>query len=58
MIFYIRTAVWFNNTLIGKEENLLPLLHSSLRVEVAAYPDEETVTSVIIDNRSDADLML
>jgi hypothetical protein len=53
-----RTAVWFNNTLIGKEENLLPLLNSCLKLEKATYQTDKTVADVIIENRSDADLIL
>lgn len=53
-----RTAVWFNNTLIGKEENLLPLLNSSLELKEAAYQTDHTVADVIIENHSDADFIL
>ncbi|PHN03616.1 Sb-PDE family phosphodiesterase [Flavilitoribacter nigricans] len=53
-----RTAVWFNNTLIGKEENLLPLLHSCLKLQEATYQTDKTVADVTIENRSDADLIL
>lgn len=53
-----RTAVWFNNTLIGKAENLLPLLNSCLKLQQATYQANKTVADVIIENRSDADLIL
>lgn len=53
-----RTAVWFNNTLIGKEENIVPLLHSCLQIAGAAYQTDKTVANVIIENRSDADFIL
>ncbi len=53
-----RTAVWFNNTLIGKEENLLPLLNSCLKLQKATYQTNKTVADVIIENHSDADFIL
>lgn len=53
-----RTAVWFNNTLIGKEENLQPLLSSCLKLVEAAYQKDKTVADVVIENNSDADFLL
>ena len=54
----LRTAAWFNNTLIGKEENLLPLLSSYLKLQKTTYQKDKTVANVIIENRSGADLIL
>lgn len=53
-----RTAVWFNNTLIGKEEHLLPLLQSSIQVVEVEYQPKTTVANVTIENHSDADFLL
>lgn len=61
-LFASRTAVWFNNTLIGREEMLTPLLKASIIIEHAAY--EETwrgpteVLNVNFKNNSDASFML
>ena len=48
-----RTTVWFNNTLIGKEEFLVPLIRASLTVTEAAYQGDTQVLSVLIENTSD-----
>lgn len=53
-----RTAAWFNNTLIGREEHLIPLLESSLQVIEAAYQEDSQVLDVQVENRSDADFHL
>ena len=48
-----RTTIWFNNTLIGKEEFLVPLIRASLTVKEAAYQGDTQVLSVWIENTSD-----
>ncbi len=53
-----RTVAWHNNTLIGKEEYLKPLIQSSIRIKSAAYMDDTQVAEVIIENVSDADLIM
>ena len=53
-----RTVAWFNNTLIGKEDYLLPLIQSSLSIAEASYDDDTTVLAVMIDNNSDATYIL
>jgi 3',5'-nucleoside bisphosphate phosphatase len=50
-----RTAVWFDNTLVGREEFLVPLLESSLEVE---RKGSSPVQPVVIRNNSDATLIL
>lgn len=54
-----RTAVWFDNTLIGKEEFLVPLILQSLTIQkthmLDSYSGKSTVVSVSIENRSDTD---
>ena len=53
-----RTTVWFENTLIGREEYLIPLIQSSLIVRGAAYQEDKTVLSVMIENVSDVAFLL
>lgn len=57
-----RTAVWFSNYLIGREEYLVPLLEKSLlfvkREQLESHMGKSLVTSVYIQNISDADLVL
>jgi hypothetical protein len=59
-----RTAVWFNNTLIGASEYLVPLIQASLKVkDINVFTEEEEeeqilVHSVEIENHSDADYIL
>ncbi len=49
-LFDGRTAVWFRNLLIGKEEYLIPLIESSLEVKVARYPEWNSVMQIVINN--------
>lgn len=53
-----RTVAWFNNTLIGKEENLLPLIEASLTVTESSYLADTDVLKVMIENTSDAAYVL
>ena len=59
-----RTAVWFDNTLIGTSEYLVPLIQESLKVkDIEIFIEEEEeekilVHSVEIENHSDADFIL
>lgn len=53
-----RTAAWFNNLLIGREEHIMPLVKASITVENAAYKRESTVMDVVIKNHSDAEYLL
>ncbi|MEJ2005784.1 MAG: Sb-PDE family phosphodiesterase [Cyclobacteriaceae bacterium] len=55
-LFAGRTAVWFKDLLIGKEENLLPLIRASIQVTSVEYQNEIAV--VEIENRSSAPFML
>jgi hypothetical protein len=50
-----RTVVWFDNTLVGKEEYLVPLLENSLTV---TRGDLSLVQPITLKNHSDADLIL
>lgn len=53
-----RTAVWFDNTLIGREELLQPLVAASLQVTDVRYGGRTSVLNVTIENRSDAAYIL
>ncbi len=57
-----RTVVWFDNTLIGKKEYLVPLVQQSLFIRqtqvMESYNGKSTVISVYIENKSDVDYIL
>lgn len=53
-----RTAVWHDNTLIGREEHLRPLLDASLAVAETRYLEDTSVLEVRIENTSDAEYVL
>lgn len=57
-LFSRRTVVWFNNTLIGREEFLLPLIQQSISVESASYSGKTSVLSVKIKNSSSTEFIL
>ena len=46
--------IWFNQKLIGKVENLIPLINASLKVETAHYIENITIAHMLIKNHSDA----
>ncbi|MCK4751065.1 MAG: hypothetical protein KAT15_28600, partial [Bacteroidales bacterium] len=50
-----RTAVWFDNTLVGDQEYLVPLITQSLEV---TRQGRSPVQQVLIKNNSDADYIL
>ena len=53
-----QTVIWYDKTLIGKNENLLPLISSSLKVKSAKYKIDEKVINIVITNNSDANYIL
>ena len=57
-LFEGRTVVWFDNLLMGRERDLLPLLNASLSASAARYRGEGSVLEVELDNVSDADFEL
>ena len=65
-MFSGRTVIWFNNTLVGKQEFLAPLVEASLIVKEAKYQEAGwsqhkkplTVLNVIVHNNSDAEYIL
>jgi len=54
-LFGGRTAVWFDNTLVGSAAFLVPLIEGSLQVD---SPDDGLVRNVFITNISDASYIL
>ncbi|MCH2336369.1 MAG: Sb-PDE family phosphodiesterase [Pseudomonadales bacterium] len=57
-LFANRTVVWFKNLLIGREEQLLPLLKASLSISSLNYRPQTSVAEVTVSNASDADFDL
>ena len=65
-MFAGRTVIWFNNTLVGKQEYVAPLVEASLVVKEAKYQEAAwtqhkkplTILNVIIKNNSDAEYIL
>lgn len=57
-LFAKRTVVWFNNTLIGREEFLVPLINSSLSVEGTSYYGKTSVLTVKIKNSSSTEYIM
>ena len=62
-LFAGRTAVWFNNTLIGRQEMLVPLIESAVTVAgdaayIESYKGPSEVLEVQLANNSDAEFIL
>lgn len=57
-LFDKRTVVWFKNLLLGRKQQLMPLLEASLEVTGAEYAGKTHVLGVTIRNRSDARYLL
>jgi hypothetical protein len=53
-----RTVAWFENTLVGREENVRTVVEASLEVTGAAYYGATSVAEVTIHNDSDAAYLL
>ncbi len=53
-----RTVVWYTNSLIGKEENVIPLINNSLSISGAEYLPNTQVLSLEISNVSDVKFLL
>lgn len=53
-----RTAVWFRNSLVGRAEQIQPLLEASLQVTEAEYLSNSSVVRVALSNVSDANYIL
>ena len=57
-LFQGRTAVWYNNLLIGKSEWIKPLLEASIKIDSAGYYSSYELGVVKIKNVSDARFIL
>jgi len=57
-LFARRTVVWFRNLLIGRKEQLIPLLEASLTASNLSYRPQTSVAEVTITNISDANFEL
>ncbi len=57
-LFDRRTAVWFDNMLIAREREMMPLLAASIKVEKAGYIGPSSVCEVLLRNDSDAEFIL
>ncbi len=57
-LFDRRTVVWFNNTLIGREKQLIPLVKAAIVVEKASYIGSSSIAEVTFKNNSDAEFIL
>ena len=57
-LFANRTVVWFRNLLIGRVEQLMPLLEASLNISDLSYRPQTSVAEVTITNISDANFEL
>ncbi len=57
-LFDKRTVVYFNNTLIGRKEFLVPLIQQSLSVKSAVYEGKTAVLNVAIENTTDVEYIL
>lgn len=53
-----RTVVWYNNLLVGKEQNMDLILNASIEVTDLTYGGDTQIAGVTIQNHSDSDLIL
>lgn len=56
-LFEHRTVAWFDGTLIGREDQLRPLVDASLQVRRASYGNDD-VLDIVVENVSDADFLI
>jgi hypothetical protein len=56
-LFAGRTVAVFNSLLVGKKENLVPLLQACIQVEKAQYINKTTILEVTLKNVSSSDLI-
>ena len=57
-LFAGRTVAYFQNMIVGKEENLVPLIDASLNIASAEYGENHNVLSVQIENTSDVSFIM
>jgi len=56
-LFAGRTVAVFNSLLVGKKENLVPLLRASITIEKAEYIDNTSILAVTLKNVTSSDLI-
>ncbi|NDV16317.1 PHP domain-containing protein [Muricauda sp. TY007] len=56
-LFAGRTVAVFNSLLVGKEENLVPLLNASLKFENAKYINNTSILEITLKNVTSSDLI-
>ena len=57
-LFDKRTVVWFNNTLIGRPQNLVPLIEACITVQDVQYYRDYLIARVSLINHSDVEFIL
>lgn len=57
-LFDHRTIVHYDNTLIGRDSLLIPLINACLEVNKAFYEPKSMVLSVVLENKSSCDFIL
>jgi len=57
-LFERRTVAWYDNTLIGREEHLMPLLEACIQIDAAEYIGPSSIAKVTLYNDSDAEFLL
>ena len=57
-LFAGRTVVWYEDVLVGKEENILPLLRASIEASSGGYEDDTFVFGAELTNWSSAEFIL
>lgn len=57
-LFKGRTLVWYKNLLIGKKENMMPMLKASITLQSVSYARGGELVNAVIENHSDADFRL
>jgi len=53
-----RTVAWYYDTLIGREEHVMPLVESSLNVTESGYTGDTSILKVVISNTSESEFTL
>ncbi|WP_036386057.1 Sb-PDE family phosphodiesterase [Muricauda sp. MAR_2010_75] len=56
-LFAGRTVAVFNSLLVGKEENILPLIKACIEIEDVSYIDRTSILKITLKNVSSSDLI-
>lgn len=57
-LFDRRTVAWYDNTLIGRKEHLMPLLEACIQLQAVEYLGPTSIAQVTLYNDSDAEFLL